>query len=66
VGSHSRLQAVSAVAGAAGPGGPSGREPRGGSQDRIYTPRFGPTQSGGGAPREVDLDTPTFIRHQAD
>ncbi len=66
VNSHSRLQAVSAVAGAAGPAGPAGREPRGGSQDRIYTPRFGPTQSGGGAPREVDLDTPTFIRHQAD
>ena len=58
----SRLAAVEPYSPARGGAGPDGRA---GQQDRIYVSRFD-----GGAKtdlaREVDLDTPTFIRQQAD
>jgi cell division protein FtsZ len=56
---------LAAVEPAATPRVAAGGEGRTGQMDRIYTSRFdgGPRAE---APREVDLDTPTFIRQQAD
>jgi cell division protein FtsZ len=56
---------LAAVGGFPAPKSPAAPDARTGNMDRIYTSRFdsGPRAE---APRETDLDMPTFIRQQAD